>query len=191
VDTRLNMIPYTEMSEKGIPWHTSFIGQGMQHNYWLYCVVDRVMKENPQIQSIVEIGTGAGALTTVFGLWGINKSIPVLTIDKVMRHNSKLLNRLGVHYLQEDEFSPIVETEILKTVDGKPTWLFCDGGFKAKEFAKFAPLMPKDSIISAHDLGVEFKEDLHAAPFIPDVVIPYRKEWWMELNVQLALFKKV
>ena len=48
--------PYEEKSEHGLPWHTTFIGQLMQHNYWLYNIVDQVMLNNPQIKSIVEIG---------------------------------------------------------------------------------------------------------------------------------------
>lgn len=182
--------PYTEKSEHGIPWHTSFIGQNMQHNYWLYNIVDKIMLENPQIESIVEIGTGSGALTTVFGLWGIKKNIPVLTIDNVMRHNQSLLTHLNVKYLCDDEFGDNVQTHILNTVNNKPTWLYCDGGCKSKEFNKFAPLIPSNSIISAHDLGTEFREEIDAAPLIPNIVQPYRREWWTDLNIQLAIFKR-
>lgn len=184
------MIPYTEKSELGIPWHTTFIGQPMQHNFWLYAIVDRVMMQNPQISSIIEIGTGAGALSSVFGLWGIKRGIPVLTIDSVMRHDPKILSKLDVQYLQEDEFSDVVQERIMETISGKPTWLFCDGGSKRKEFQKFAPLIPRNSIISAHDLGVEFLYQRDAAPLVPDIVVPYRQEWWQDLNIQLALFKR-
>lgn len=185
------VFPYTEKSADGIPWHTTFIGQGMQHNFWLYAIVDKVMMENPQISSIIEIGTGAGALSSVFGLWGIKRGIPVLTIDSVMRHNPKILERLDVQYLQEDEFSDAVQERILEYINEKPTWVFCDGGNKKKEFQKFAPIIPKNSIISAHDLGVEFIYERDAASLVPNTVIPYREEWWQDLNIQLALFKKV
>ena len=68
-------------SEKSWTWHITFVGQYMQHNYWLYHMLDNIIENNPQIKSIVEIGTGYGALTTVLGLYGIKKNIPVFTVD--------------------------------------------------------------------------------------------------------------
>ena len=185
------MISYEEKSEKGIPWHTSFIGQLMQHNYWLYKIVDDVIKER-EIHSIVEIGTGRGALTSVFGLWGLKKNIPVLSIDRDSSfYDKKLLSKLNVRLFVGDEFSEETKQEILKTVNDKPTWIYCDGGNKMKEFLTFAPLIPSGSIISAHDLGVEFNSDLALSSIGPGIVEPYKKELWMDLNVQLALFERI
>ena len=185
------MIPYKEKSEKGIPWHTSFIGQLMQHNYWLYKIVDNVMKER-EIHSIIEIGTGHGALTSVFGLWGLKKNIPVLSIDhNPSLYDKELLTKLNVRLLVGDEFSEEIKQEILKTVNDKPTWIYCDGGNKMKEFLTFAPLIPRGSIISAHDLGVEFDSELALSSIGPGIVNPYRKGLWMDLNVQLALFERI
>jgi len=156
--------PYTENSEHSLPWHTHFIGQHMQHNYWLYAIIDRVMMANPQIRSVVELGTGAGAVSTVFGLWGIKKEMSVLTIDNVIQN----------------------------CIGDAPSWLFCDGGFKGKELQTFSPKLPKGSIISAHDLGTEFKHDYHAEALCREGVIePYHPEWWMENNIQLAIYKKI
>ena len=185
-------LPYTENSENSLPWHTHFIGQHMQHNYWLYEIIDRVMRANPSIGSLVELGTGAGAVTTVFGLWGIQRGIPVLSVDNTVRHNPKVLTALGVHFVQEDIFGEPFAAKMQETVDHKPTWLFCDGGWKGKELATFAPTLPKGSIVSAHDLGTEFKHDYHAQPLCDQGVIePFKPEWWMENNVQLAIYKKL
>jgi len=184
--------PYEERSELALPWHTTLLGSYMQHNFWLYSVIDRVMLANPQIASIVEIGTGAGCVTTIFGLWGIHRGIPVTTLDLVNRHNPKILGRLGVEFLQMDETSEEAERAILDRVGGKPTWLYCDGGCKSREFKKFAPLMPSGSIISAHDLGMEFRHEVDALKLCQQgVVEPYKPEWWMEMNIQLAIYKKL
>lgn len=183
-------IPYSEMSERGIPWHTTFIGQPMQHNFWIYCIIDRVMKANPQIRSIVEIGTGAGAVTSVFGLWGVKRGIPVLSIDRVMRHEPRLLQALGVEYLQAEEFAPETLERIRQVAGDAPTWLFCDGGSKRREFREIGPLMPAGSIVSAHDLGVEFRHEVDAASLCPAVFTPVHEEWWNELNVQLAIYQR-
>lgn len=183
--------PYEEKSENGLPWHTTFIGQYMQHNYWLYNIVDKVMIENPQIQSIVEIGTGCGALTTVFGLWGIKLGIPVASLDKNNQYyNKKILDYLNVKLLTLDENCEEAQIEILNIINNKPTWLYCDGGCKSVEFRKFAPLIPKDSIISAHDLGTEFSYEIDAKDMVPNIVTPYKQEYWTDLNIQLAIFKK-
>lgn len=184
------MIPYDEMSDRAIPWHTTFIGQWMQHNYWLYAIVDRIMIANAHIGSIVEIGTGAGALTTVLGLWGIKRGIPVLTIDQEMRHDRKLLDHLRVQYLQADEWSDQAVSAIRKTIGKMPTLLMCDGGCKSKELQTYANFAPPGSIVTAHDLGTEFSHDVDAESLCPFVLDKYHEEWWMEANVQLAIYRR-
>ncbi len=184
--------PYTEKSADVLPWHTTFIGKSMQHNYWIYSIIDRVMIANPQIKSIIEIGTGNGCMTSVFGLWGLVRGFKVTTIDIINRHTPIILEKLGVDYLQLDTFDPATEQEILRRIDGKPTWVFCDGGCKCKELKQFAPLLPKNSIISAHDLGTEYKHEICAKALCDSLVIePFRPEWWMEMNAQLAIYKKL
>lgn len=185
------MIPYEEKSSRGIPWHTTFVGQFMQHNYWLYRTVDVVMSQNPQIQSIIEIGTGYGALTSVFGLWGLKRNIPVVSIDHQRLYDRDLLTKLNVVLVNQDEFSDFTKDYITLTVNDKPTWIYCDGGNKTKEFLTFAPLIPSGSIISAHDLGVEFSDQIAMNQLGPNIVTPYLPELWNDLNIQLAIFKRI
>lgn len=147
---------------------------------------------NSQIASIVEIGTGSGCVTTIFGLWGIHRGIPVTSIDHVHRHHGHILERLGVEFLQVDETLPSTQEVILQRVGGRPTWLFCDGGCKSRELKQFAPLLPKGSIISAHDLGTEFRHHVDAIQLCDDGIIePHHPEWWMEFNIQLAIYMKL
>lgn len=185
------MIPYEEKSATGLPWHTTFIGQFMQHNYWLYNIVDIVMTNNPQIQSIIEIGTGRGALTSVFGLWGLKKNITVVSIDQQKLYDENLLKKLNVVLLTQDEFSESTKEYILSTINNKPTWIYCDGGHKINEFVTYAPLIPSNSIISAHDFNIEFFDSIALNQLGPNIVEPYLTELWMDLNVQLSLFKKL
>ena len=183
--------PYEEKSQFGIPWHTTFIGQFMQHNYWLYNTVDKVMLNNPQIKSIVEIGTGHGALTTVFGLWGLKRGIPVLSVDHQRLYDSKILSHLGVELYNQDEFLDSTKEKIVSFIGKDPTWIYCDGGYKTQEFVTYAPLIAKDSIISAHDLGVEFSSTIALEQLGENIVEPYHEEFWTDLNIQLAIFKKL
>ena len=180
------------MSCSAVPWHTSFIGQNQQHTFWLYAIVDRVMKEVPDLRTIIELGTGAGALSCVFGLWGIERGIPVHTVDKVMRHKPRLLAHLGVVYHEQDIFAPEIKGLIEDAAAAGPLWLFCDGGNKKLELQTYAPLLPSGSIVSAHDLGVEFHHARDAAALCEaGILVPFHPEWWMEGNVQLALYRRV
>lgn len=43
----------------------TFVGQYIRHNYYEYYMLDDIIENNPQIKSIIEIGTGNGALTMV------------------------------------------------------------------------------------------------------------------------------
>ena len=154
--------PYTEMSGQALPWHTTLLGQYMQHNYWVYNIIDKVMLMNPQIKSIIEIGTGSGCVTTIFGLWGVKRNIPVVSIDNVNRHDTAIFKRLGIDFWNVNENAPETKQRIIERIGGKPTWVYCDGCCKSIELKTYATLIPTGSIISAHDLGVEFNHELDA-----------------------------
>lgn len=182
---------YKEMSQLAVPWHTTFIGQAMQHNYWMYYTIERVLSKNQNIKSIVELGTGAGALACLFGLWGIKLNIPIHTIDNVVRHDTNMLRALNVKYHDWDIFSIDVLNLIKTCAQIGPLWLFCDGGNKAMELQTYAATLPTGSIISAHDLGREFFHDRDAGRLCDGGILePYHPEWWMEGNVQLAIYKR-
>jgi cephalosporin hydroxylase len=182
------MIPYDEMSDRSLPWHTTFIGQVM-HNYWLYAILDSVIVANPQIRSIIEIGTGNGALSAYFGMWGLHRKFDVVTMDIERRHNSDLLKRLDVFFYEMDCFSDAASELITSTVNGQPTLLFCDGGCKRNEFRRYAPQMPAGSIVCAHDYTGEFDHEIDAAD-VPGVE-KYMPERWNEMNAQVAIYKRV
>lgn len=184
--------PYEEMSAEALPWHTTLLGQYMQHNYWIYNIIDKVMLMNPQIKSIVEIGTGSGCVTTIFGLWGVKRNIPVVSIDNVIRHDTSIFKRLGIDFWNVDENTPETKQRILDRIGNKPTWIYCDGCCKSKELNTYSHIIPTNSIISAHDLGVEFSHDIDAKHLCEKGIIePYLQDKWMELNIQLALYRKL
>lgn len=170
-------------------WRLSFIGQPMQHNYYLYYIIDKIMEDH-QVSKIVEIGTGYGALTTVLGLWGIAKDIPVLTVDIQNMHNEKIFKALDITYLQVDEFGKEFEQAVsLFTKDFTDKVLFiCDGGNKIREFNLWAPHLASGSIIAIHDWTVEVRySDIENT--VKSYCIPYNEPLWNKLNVQFATFK--
>jgi len=172
-------------------WYTTFNGQPMQHNYWLYYVIDGIMANNPQIASIVEIGTAEGALSTVLGLWGVKKDIPVLTIDWTVRcdEQRRVFDRLDITFLNANVLIPDVQEQIVSFTNNKPVFLVVDGGHKPNEFNLYVPQIAVGSVIGVHDYGVEWF--MHG---IEDVAGRYCEKLdpdsWNKMNVQFATFKK-
>jgi len=180
-------------SEKSWTWHITFIGQYMQHNYWLYHVLDDIIENNPQIKSIVEIGTGHGALTTVLGLYGIKKNISVFTVDinpKLSQPVWSIFKALNVRNHDGNVFSDVIISKIDSIINSQPTYIICDGGNKPKEFNFWVPKIPIGSIISAHDWGVEISTN-DTKDMVDKYLIQYKQERWDEMNIQFATFKKV
>lgn len=177
-------------SDKGWQWRLTFLGQRMGHNYYLYYLLDLVFQQNPQLRSVIEIGTGHGAMTTVLGLWGVKLGIPVMTIDcNDGLYDKKIFEHMGICFVKGDEFDAAIISSI-RAHFWKPTFLICDGGNKPREFNMWAPQIPPGSVIAAHDWGAEITEqdvrhtvDLYSMePFLP--------EKWDHLNVQFAMWRK-
>jgi len=171
-------------------WHTNFIGYHMQHSYYLYHIIDEIMTENPEIMGIVEIGTGSGALTTVLGLWGISRNIPVLSVDIKNIHDDKVFRALKITYIQLDEFSDYLISEVKRFINrvNGPILFICDGGNKIREFNFWAPLLKPNSIIAAHDWTTEIDYD-SIASIASLHCEPYKEYRWNEMNVQFVTFK--
>lgn len=171
-------------------WRLTFCGQRMGHNYYAYYMIDQIMIHNPQIRGIVEIGTAHGALTTVLGLWGVKRTIPVLSIDCNRRlHDKTIFDYLGIEFIECDENSEEA-TENISAMCMDPVFIYCDGGDKPAEFRKWAPMIRPGSVIAAHDWGVEIGpadvercvNKYNLTPFMPDR--------WERMNVQMAIWKK-
>jgi cephalosporin hydroxylase len=172
-------------------WRLTFCGQRMGHNYYAYYMIDQIMIQNPQIKGIVEIGTAHGALTTVLGLWGIKRTIPVMSIDCNRRlHDKVIFDRLGIEFIEADEDSEMVAKKIIGMCHN-PIFIYCDGGNKPEEFRKWAPIIRPGSVIAAHDWGVEIGPkdiELYVDKY---KLIPFMQDRWERMNVQMAIWRKI
>lgn len=159
IKTREQVVAYRERitrnDSKTWQWRLTFCGMTQQHNYYAYYVLDQCFACFPHVKSIVELGTGNGAITIVLGLWGVKLGIPVLSLDRQDKCDHKILDRLGVTFVQCNMWRP-ERIQLIKDHIGKsPTFMFCDGGNKANEIQYWAPLLKEESIIMVHDWGAE------------------------------------
>ena len=142
---------------------------------------------------ICEIGTGFGILSTYFALWSHWRNIPFLTIDNNRlfgQQTLRLLGFLGAEVVMEDCFSEEGQRRVTSVISQFPGLLFCDGGYKIKEAATFAPLVPLGSLVVIHDYGREVKP-VHMEE-IPELE-PY--EPWhtqsLEMKTKAGVFRRI
>lgn len=169
-------------------WFLNFAGIGMAHNYYVQHIFSKVMDENPQIKLIVELGTFKGSMTAALGLEGIRKQIPVWSYeikDQTNEETKRILATLNVQTRLLDIFEH--RDVILKLISEVPTYLICDNGNKADEFALFGNALLPGSIISVHDWNTEFHPH-HVSP-LEGKIEPFYEEDWMKHNCQLATWK--
>lgn len=174
-------------------WHLSFVGQYQQHNYYLHYVIDEILKNNPQIKSIIELGTGYGALTLVLGLWGIKLNIPVVSVDiapEKYQPIAKVLETLKVEMLVKDQFAQETIDYLKAKIGSEPTLFICDGAVKDWEFNTWTPIVPDNSIIAAHDYMTECHPQ-GIKEVAERYCEPYRPELWEKLNVQFVIYRKI
>jgi len=142
-------------------WYKHFLGIYQRHAYWMYKVIDDILNENKQIKGIIEIGTAPGALSTFLGLECYERGLkPLLTYDIKGFAEPKLFELLKIKFIIRGCFHKDSIQEIIEYAD-TPIFFMCDGGNKPKEFNYFTGLLKQDSVIAAHDWGVEIKlEDI-------------------------------
>lgn len=166
-------------------WYSFFLGVRMQHTYWLYKYMDDILHANPQIERFVEIGTGGGAMSVYFALNAVQRGTHLLTFDiQTREHKHKIdavFDKLGVEFVEEDVFDNIEKVE--KHMDSRPSFLFCDGGDKYKEFKTFAPLMPSGSVVGIHDYGDEVLPEQLLD--LTDGWEPVLEELWLDRKYEL------
>lgn len=116
------------------------------------------------IGTVLEIGTGVGTLTALFGMRCPGR---VVSLDierrRVSEETGALLDRLQVSRIDDDAHAPEIVKWTGKHVSdlrsGK-LLLFLDGGNKEQEFGLYTDpelgLLRKGDLVAAHDCGSEF-----------------------------------
>ena len=153
-----------------------FIGCEMQHEWPIYDVLNDILLPNSHVKTIVEIGTGHGALTLVLGLFGLKINAQVLTVDinpGISNDVVPLFNRIGITRLIGDEYANDIQGIIGGWIGTEPTYCLCDGHNKDHELRLWSSRLPATSIISVHDWL-----DAVQPARVPAGLEPYRPEDW-------------
>lgn len=169
-------------------WFNQFCGIEMSSNYYVFHIFSEIIKHNPQITKIVELGTYTGSMSIALGLLGVLNNKQFITYD--IKNNTKsnvkelLINNLGVLCENKDIHDLEIRKQIFKEHFNEPIYLLCDNGNKRGEFIDFVPQLKSSSVVSVHDYGVEFYEEdwkIHE-----NILTPFNEVDWMKHNVQLA-----
>ena len=183
-----------DIPEERIPWTYGlrFCGQVMQHSPYVFHHISNILLKYP-VHSIVELGTGHGGMAMYLGLWGARLDIPVATFDiapELSESIHNVLDTLGVTTGWMDVLTPETRQYVEDIIDGKPTYLVCDGGDKPAELALYAPILPVGSVISIHDWGTEVTE--LKVPMEHEVQLEFvDRENWEAHDLRLATVQKI
>ncbi len=174
-------------------WYKTFLGQRQQHTYWLYKVLDDVVTANPQLERFVEIGTGVGALSVILALHAVQRGSRLLTFDNRPELHEPLLpvfQALNVRDTGLDHWDCFGAVYLL--MDKRPTFFFCDGGDKSREFNFYAPYLASGSVIAAHDYGMECRPEDIEDTVTKLKLEPIQPEDWRggKDDIQTCFYKK-
>jgi hypothetical protein len=143
-------------------WANHFLGtQTIQCWDDLY-IWERILNTHPEMQHVIEVGTGSGGLSMYLALQCYARGILFSTYDFlyiptfVTHPVAKLLN---LHNRQVDCFAERHSVADLLRASAHPLVLLCDGGNKPKEFQTFVPMLQPGDIVAVHDWMNEFGPD--------------------------------
>ena len=166
-------------------WHLPYYGIYAQHSVYQRPIIDKLLVEH-DVSAIFELGTAKGALAVYLGPWGLLLDVPVYSFDCAEPDPNalKLMTAMGVTFRQCDVFSEEVSDYILDRCLS-PVYMICDNGNKPMEMQYYSKRLPKGSLISAHDWGVEIMpEEVVGLP-----LEPVNSELWTWNNVRFATWK--
>ena len=167
IGPRDEMVPLEEAMRK-MKRTPSLFGLKMQQTWTGLFVFEKLLNENPKIRSIVEIGSGHGALSLYLALWAAFRKGRFITVelvkDKVRtRDMFKMLKGSGLDVRAVGGFDAHNQENIRKLISrgriGKePMLVLCDGGDKKLEISLVAPFLRKGDVLMGHDYGKEIDD---------------------------------
>jgi len=137
----------------------SIHGLLMQQNRYAPMIIDCLITSH-RPETIIEIGTRTGGMSTLLGIWAHFNHAELITIDtsEEQLEYKPLMDYLGVNFMEEDIFSKKTIQTLKKKIE-KPSkcMVFCDAD-KIREFNIYSDFLKVNDVILAHDYSHD-KED--------------------------------
>jgi hypothetical protein len=146
-----------------------FMGGGMSQNYFSIPWFEYYFDIHA-FEYMVEFGSQKGCLSTYFANYaGVTEKMFFDTFEfkpetswyvreyEGCGHWYEKLAEISpyINYFHQDVFSDETKTHIVDNISEFKTFIFCDGGDKAREFNMYAPLLKEGDCIAVHDWGQE------------------------------------
>jgi predicted O-methyltransferase YrrM len=141
------------------------LGFGMQQTWSALFMLDKVIRDNPDIKRVVEIGTLSGGVSLLFGMLMKERSGKVLTFDisTVSLHPDSLeaFKIFNVEFCKQDALKEESVTKVTRFIENERALIFCDGGSKKDEIALYTDVVKPGDLLMGHDFMTElFETDL-------------------------------
>lgn len=121
----------------------------------------KTFSENRDIKRVVELGTGCGGLTLLFGVNMLQRDGKVLSFDiePIQSEQARRdFEKLNITFERRDVFEEDTVERVQKFIEGERALIFCDDGSKSREFRLYSKILKKNDLIMAHDWGIEISQ---------------------------------
>lgn len=152
---------------------TTFCGIRMTQWWADLFLWERVLNEHPEIEQIVELGTGAGGFSLYLSMQAEQRGMKFATFD-VTDYRTTIVPGFILCDIFEDP-------ECVWNLLGRPTIMHCDNGDKARELREFATELMPGSLCIVHDWGIEV-----SAEDVPESLQPIHRDLWQGLSTVFA-----
>jgi len=131
------------------------------YQYWADLVLwELLLNEQPNIKTIVELGTGKGGHSLFLKAQCIARGLRFRTMDRSepVALGGPLAHVLSLSedFVKADFWTSLDLVHWLQDESWKPLLLYVDGGSKRREFAGFVPLLSPGDYVAVHDYSTEF-----------------------------------
>jgi len=136
--------------------------------------------EHPDVTRVVELGTGTGGLTLLFGFNMLQRNGRVLSFDIEETQSEQArrdFEKLNITFERMDIFQNNAVVLAKKFIGEERALVFCDNGNKARELPLYTKILKEGDFIMAHDWRVEITPlDLNMYRMALLDLEPYRQE---------------
>jgi len=167
-----------------------FLGYYVAQTWSALTMINKVLSESKDITRILELGTGTGGLTLLFGLNMLVRRGYVLTFDLGTPQALNWFPRLNTTFKPRDVFDEDTIRQAETFLEGGRALVFCDNGDKTREFPIYTRFLKKDDLIMAHDWTTEIKpEDLDEETL--SLVEPYLQDEFDEAFTLILSMRRI